>query len=166
MQLIHYSAIPVELDDREYCNAYPEPRIPGGKLSNYKPNGFWVSVDGNGDSWKNFIEREELPSFQQGSLKYAHEVTLCADANILYIQSVKDMREFAKAYKHDYQYPGLSYVFRTIHWDCVASEYQGIIIAPYRYELRLHPHFHWYYTWDCASGAIWDISAIAKIEVK
>lgn len=50
-------------------------------------------------------------------------------------------------------------------WIDVASRYSGIEIAPYQWKRRIHPSTFWYYTWDCASGCIWDLSAIKKFEV-
>ncbi len=47
--------------------------------------------------------------------------------------------------------------------DQVAKLYQGIIIAPYCYSIRLDNDCFWYYPWDCASGCIWDATAIAAL---
>lgn len=164
--LIHYSSVPVEhLDDREYLNWCPDPHVPEGETNYYKPDGLWVSVDGNGDGWKDWIEREGLSLNFQDRLKYAHKVIIQADANILCISSLSEMLDFNETYKYYYQYRGVTYLFRTIHWDKVAAAYQGVIIAPYCYECRAYPDLFWYYGWDCASGAIWDVSAIEKIEV-
>ena len=44
------------------------------------------------------------------------------------------------------------------------SDYQGIIIAPYLWTRRHHESTGWYYSWDCASGVIWDARAIAELK--
>ena len=65
-------------------------------MHNYKPSGFWVSVEGNGDGWSDFAaENEHLYKRMQ----YAHKITLHQDANILYISSVEEMQRFNEAYK-------------------------------------------------------------------
>ena len=37
----------------------------------------------------------------------------------------------------------------------------GIIIAPYQWYCRMT--VDWYYTWDCASGCIWNLDAIESV---
>ncbi|QBI98814.1 hypothetical protein SEA_BOBBY_184 [Mycobacterium phage Bobby] len=51
-----------------------------------------------------------------------------------------------------------------IDWGKVAADYGGIIIAPYQWSRRMDPH--WYYTWDCASGCIWNLEAIESLEAE
>ena len=51
-----------------------------------------------------------------------------------------------------------------IDWAEVASKYDGIIISPYQWSLRLDMEMMWYYGWDCASGCIWNISAIKELK--
>jgi hypothetical protein len=53
-----------------------------------------------------------------------------------------------------------------IDWYRVAEQYDGIIITPYIYERRLTEYTTWYYSWDCASGCIWNGKAIANITSK
>ena len=69
------------------------------------------------------------------------------------------------AFGKKYQYMGEPEYFGklAIRWQDVALDYQGILIAPYQWSLRLDKDFRWYYMWDCASGCIWDLSAIASL---
>ena len=53
---------------------------------------------------------------------------------------------------------------RCINWRAVAGDYAGLIITPYQWSRRLEP-YSWYYGWDCASGCIWDPSAITDIKL-
>ena len=55
--------------------------------------------------------------------------------------------------------------YGCIDWRLVAEEWQGIVIAPYLWERRFDSDARWYYSWDCASGCIWDHRAIAAIEL-
>jgi hypothetical protein len=50
-----------------------------------------------------------------------------------------------------------------IEWRKVAERFDGIIIAPYIWQRRLDLESSWYYSWDCASGCIWNASAVREI---
>ncbi len=52
-----------------------------------------------------------------------------------------------------------------VDWAKVAKLYDGIIIAPYISARRLAHSVNWYYTWDCASGCIWNPRAIKSIKL-
>jgi hypothetical protein len=119
-----------------------------------KPNGFWVSVDGD-DDWESWCKDN---NFGLGRLSYRHEVILAKDANVLVLTSADEVRCFHKEYhsREDAMY---------VDWTTVATKYQGIIIAPYQWSLRLS-NIQWYYSWDCASGCIWDVKAISKVTAK
>jgi hypothetical protein len=87
-----------------------------------------------------------------------YTVTLSPTANILHVKSKKALENFARNFFLDSPY------YPSIDWNKVAEEYQGIIIAPYRWEHRLD--MMWYYGWDCASGCIWDSKAIERVEYR
>jgi len=152
VRLVHYSAKPLGLPLR--------PIDPERKVGLGKPPGFWVSVDGNGDGWKEWCESED---WGMGTLKFAHEIELAPAANVLKIEGAAALDEFhwefvrPNAHRYDYD---------AIDWPRVMSLHQGIIIAPYIHERRLSDVVNWYYTWDCASGVIWDLKAIDRIELK
>jgi hypothetical protein len=155
MRLLHYDEKPVEFDpNRQYC-LNREHSVVG------KPNGLWVSVEGE-DDWKWWCESEE---FCLGSLRHVHEVTLVPDANILYITNPNQLL----AFHHQYAAPSRHWhtdddiLHWGLDWARAAQDYQGIIIAPYFWDLRLDGPF-WYYGWDCASGCIWDLNAISGVE--
>jgi hypothetical protein len=50
-----------------------------------------------------------------------------------------------------------------IDWEMVCGEYDGIIISPFCWERRLE--VMWYYTWDCASGCVWNLSAVIGVTI-
>jgi hypothetical protein len=120
-----------------------------------KPAGFWVSVDGK-DDWKEWCEAENFGDLSQ---QYRHKVTLKADSNILLLTDKLEVLCFRERYGRETNNP--LYQIPYIPWDQVAQDYQGIIIAPYQWELRLEEM--WYYGWDCASGCIWDRMAIESV---
>jgi hypothetical protein len=125
-----------------------------------KPAGLWVSVDGEQD-WKEWCESEK---FSVDKLTIRHRVVLRDKAPILTLASAQEILEFQDTYgKPDILNELIQSKYMAIDWPRVATEYAGIIIAPYQWCLRMD--LMWYYSWDCASGCIWDISAIERIEV-
>ena len=142
MDLRHYAAAPVTIADRT-----PNQSTTG------KPEGLWVSV---GEEWLDWCRSEE---FRTESDWYEHWVTVADDANLMQLSSKQDLDRFTADYGVQIDPRFLS---RFIDWTRVASEYDGIIIAPYQYGRRLTPHTHWYYGWDIASGCIWN-SAVVKL---
>jgi hypothetical protein len=116
----------------------------------WKPEGLWVSVEGPGD-WRSWCKSE---NYALDCFEHNHEITLATDARILRLTSIKDVQEFGTEHAVA--------PFNNIDWKPLAEKYQGIIIAPYQWACRFDEQ--WYYTWDCASGCIWDASAIMKVE--
>lgn len=156
LRLAHYHASPVlSLDNRAY-----EQDVRGSYYS--KPVGFWVSVEGGDDGWKEWSLAE---NFGTEGLAVEHRVSLAADARILLLTGAYEIDDFTARFGKPTDLPPLSRRDwpPTINWKAVAEAYQGIIIAPYCYERRLDDKTSWYYPWDCASGCIWDVSAIASI---
>lgn len=127
----------------------------------FKPHGLWVSVDEGSFSWPDYIESSDSWAHR---LRVVHDVRLARDARILLIATVEDFDAFAGHYGRSERTapPGYHYY---IAWKAVAEVYQGIVIAPYRYDRRFDGGL-WYYGWDCASGCIWDADAIAAITVR
>ena len=154
-QLMHYASESFTLDrTREYSQ--PEAHTFG------KPTGFWVSVAGDND-WPSWCRAEE---FDVDRLAVEHAVTLASDANVLRIESAHDLDAFYERYSvetdFERRYPDSRQSW-PIGWHVVAEHYDGIIIAPYQWSHRLH--MDWYYGWDCASGCIWNLDAIASVTV-
>jgi hypothetical protein len=147
-KLFHYAADPVE-----QINSVAQQPVPWRK-----PAGLWVSAEtGNGDSWNDWCRAED---YNLESLATVHEIELRPDANLLWITDEAGVLELTGQHGlHDMA--GIA----TIDWAAVARHYQGIVIAPYIRSLRLDPRTTWYYTWDCASGCIWDADAIAGIKL-
>ena len=146
--LIHYSAQPVRL-------TRPQPEQDGTAMG--KPRGLWLSVeDGNG--WREWCESER---FELQNLACENIVTLKPDAHILCLCSVADIDDFTGQYIVPLSPP---HSIHCIDWPMVAEDYQGISIAPYQWERRLHFDTSWYYGWDCSSGCVWNPAAIKSIE--
>lgn len=131
----------------------------GGKRFD-KPQGLWVSVKGE-DDWAHWCAAE---SFGIGSLAY--RITLTENAKILRLYSAEQIDSFTMRYL--FTPPGWPLALASdagfnIDWPAVARGFQGIVISPYIWERRLASGCSWYYGWDCASGCIWDATAIASI---
>lgn len=124
----------------------------------FKPRGFWVSVDGP-DDWEGWCTSE---GFRLERLAIRHRVTVTDAANILRMSCGAELDDFTRRYAGEWD----SFRGNKIDWPKVAGDYDGIIIAPYVWSCRLDgPSSGWYYSWDCASGCIWNLDAIASIEV-
>lgn len=149
--LTHYGADPV-------LHVYLVAQSP---VPHFKPYGLWVSVDEGSISWPDYIESSEAWACR---LRVVHDVRLAPDARILLIATAEDLDAFARRYGRNERITPPDY-YHYIDWKEVAEAYQGIVIAPYRYDRRFDGGL-WYYGWDCASGCIWDADAIAAITVR
>jgi len=145
MRLIHYS--PKKIDGIE-PQKYDQNEI----KFQCKPNGLWFSVEGN-DGWKEWCISENT---FLNRLRFSYEICLKTDAKILHLNTPEEIFSFTK------QYPKKKFDTDTseLDWEEVRKKFQGIIISPYQWECRLALESGWYYTWDCASGCIWDIDCI------
>jgi len=118
-----------------------------------KPEGLWVSVDGE-DDWPSFCHKEGLDDW--GTATVRHRIELTSDSRVLLLSCVDDVLAFSE------QWSSATDAFR-VNWAGVASIYQGVIIAPSQWCLRFSARVRWYYGWDCASGCIWDADAIGRV---
>lgn len=122
-------------------------------MYNMKPTGLWISHDEE-DGWSHWCG---LENFQNGGYKYEVELV---DKNLLWIKTNEDIVSFNN--KYIIISPIHNLEVYTIDWIKVFYDYNGIMIFPYRHEVRLELDFMWYYGWDCASGCIWRPSAEVK----
>ena len=122
----------------------------------YKPEGFWFSCN---NSWVEWFEE----NMNSRITKYIYEVKLFnniktdlanPDKNkLLVIKNMKELDDFHNKYfvknKHE-----------LIDWKKVSRDYGGIEICPYMQKYRFK--YNWYYTFDVASGCIWNLEPIIK----
>lgn len=145
--LLHYSAEPFSLErSRVYDNSKP----------NHKPRGLWLSVQGEYD-WLQWCQQE---GFELQALRYVTTVTLRHDANVLRITT----RAGLEGFNETYRITADDHEIKNIDWARIVALYDGILIAPYQWSHRLD--LMWYYTWDCASACIWNVSAIETVTRK
>jgi len=121
---------------------------------NNKPPGFWFTDDSE-DSWDNWCRTE---GFHEHKLAYRHRLTL-DQPRILWVEGEASFDEFVNEYAFD---PRADRWDLSINWYAVSRSYAGIGIFPYLWSRRLV--YRWYNTWDCASGCIWDTTAILSME--
>lgn len=144
--LWHYTSGPFALDGRRYDQ--PAPRMYG------KPEGLWISVEGK-DDWPSWCESEQ---FGVDRLVWRTPVTIRPEANVLWLTPGL-LGPFDRDFGFEWQWGSENqWTERAPDWRKVASRYDGIVIAPYSWHHRLN--LNWYYPWDCASGCIWNLSAI------
>ncbi len=175
MKLVHWSAdiVTTVRGRRQY-----DPIEDGGDRRGRadKPNGFWVSDEERGaHGWRKYND------FRRYAMRYRHEVELVPNAKILYIHTAEELRAFTDKYgyslidrlekrKHPTPpMPGMiwepSKMIDGIYWRKLTRKYHGIIITPYIWSQRLEFSTQWYYSWDCASGCIWNPRAIASVKM-
>lgn len=63
------------------------------------------------------------------------------------------------------RYNELSSCLSKPQWEEISSQCDGIMIAPYQWDMRLHTLFFWYYGWDCSSGCIWNLDCIEEFKL-
>ena len=139
----------------------------GGRL--FKPRGLWFSPVGAENSWEDWCRGED---FNIEGLAHRHVLDL-DETNLKMITSVAELDHFSIEYGRDAWGPDndKSFVYWMINWRRLQREgYKGIVISPYQWSRRLdmgRGHgcvSDWYYPWDCASGCVWDSSAIRSVE--
>lgn len=139
MRLLHYRYNPLSFAPQSYLQTIGD-----------KPIGLWVSVEGE-DDWPHWCKDN---NFRVGALRYKYLVTP-KTKKILHLATDAQILEFQDKYHGSPNWWPQEFKDRPygINWPVVSSEYDGIIIAPYSWRLRLRSH--WYYGWDCASGCLW-----------
>lgn len=113
-----------------------------------KPKGLWYGI---GSSWIDWI-RENQPRWEQD---YIHIVKI-NETNMKVIKYYEQLIEF-----HNEYHVSDEYGTNMIDWNRVAQKYSGIEIAPFI--RKYNPNIEWYYTWDVASGCIWNSNALIHI---
>lgn len=148
MILRHYAHGPIEaLSARE-------------QDSHFKPHGLWVSEDSDPEtSWPGWCAANDFG----GGWSHVYDVTLADDANVLVLSTAFAIDDFTREYGAK---PNRPHGYIEIDWSRVAREYDGIVIAPYQWSRRMTDHTMWYYSWDCASGCIWNPRAIGSFTLR
>jgi len=121
-----------------------------------KPIGLWYAF---GTEWIDWCVTEHMGDWISDCNVF--KIYANPDA-ILQIKSDQDIVSFNNDFKGRKNDIWWSF---GINWSEVAKQYSGIEINPYNWERRLDPQFTWYYSWDVASGCIWDLKAIKKISM-
>lgn len=130
-----------------------------------KPVGLWISDDSS-FSWKDFCHMSG--SFLE-DLEKRYKIILKKNANILHLNSIEDILRFTDEYGCNIMGEIIGHIDErcdAIRWKEVAEKYDGIIITPYMWNWGLMRTAWWYYGWDCASGCIWNVSAIASCRLQ
>jgi hypothetical protein len=87
-------------------------------------------------SWREWCESNH---FRLDELTHNTRFELTSDANILHLRDANQLREFTRKYS-----VVMWKVLREISWARVSEDYDGIIIAPYCWEMRLDLDSRWY----------------------
>lgn len=163
MRLVHYSSKPT-LDPvlTPVAAQYADDDHHRG----FKPRGLWLSDDDCEPNWKSWCEAEE---FCLDRLAHAFQIELSDNHNVLILGSADELSDFHKKFRTPLipnapPLPSGCHRSMGIKWWEVAKLWQGIVISPYQWSLRLDFEMIWYYGWDIAGGCIWDTSCIAEVK--
>ena len=149
MILSHYSSKPFVFDA---MRVYPQD-------DHFKPRELWLSVDECDDGWKKWCENE---NFRTAALAHQTDFKLAPDGNVLHISTAADLRALTRDYVLR---DAPQWSAHSIDWSSIKEDYDSIVIASYQWECRNDRDTFWYYSWDCASGCIWNLKAIEMIGV-
>lgn len=144
---IHLSKYPIyKLEKRQYIQKPYD-----------KPDGFWY---GFGDKWIDWTETtgHEYMGEYVYEVDIKEQLKLSNGSKILQITDYSEITEFTKEYGSNKQItPGIIFF---IDWPRIGLEYDGIEINPYIWQARLNHKTIWYYSWDVASGCIWNLDKV------
>jgi cAMP phosphodiesterase len=152
MEFTHYTLESTAYDpNRSYDQSRPK----------MKPDGLWLSVDGD---WERFlIEIGEYNGYHKTqTIKFKVDTS-----KWLVLKNAQDLDRFTDEYVNvntNAPYSigqGVDQFY--IDWFPLSQEYGGIMIAPYVWERRLTQRTIWYYPWDVASACVWDLSSVEVI---
>lgn len=147
--------------DEKPWTLLPKVKRPDQWVSLHKPYGLWLSVDSE-DDWPAWCEGE---GWGLERLKQRHVFEIEKPERIRMIGCVDELdalhEQYAVARNPEWEARwGREYV----DWARVMQDHGGIIITPYLWDRRLDgPGSRWYYSWDCASGCIWDLTAVRHV---
>jgi hypothetical protein len=114
-----------------------------------KPMGYWYDCN---KEWISYIS-SEMPN-RVGD--YIYEVYL-NKGSMLTLDTGEEVLRFSEEYGMIPDYlKGITTGAEYIDWARVSQSYTGIEICPYQSGLRMDRRTNWYYTWDLASGCVWN----------
>lgn len=137
---------------RPVTNWQPRPVVRADRHS-FKPVGLWYEIDGG---WIDWCSGEQPDWARAYAGHYPIEVTI--PTRLLTLATPADVWAFSRRYSTNIV-PHL----RGIDWQRVARDHGGIEIRNYwkMSTLRFEIDLMWFYGWDCSSGCVWDLTAIA-----
>lgn len=158
MLLEHYTAAPLDYEPGRVYRQ--EEAAPYGK-----PHGLWLSVPGP-DDWPAWCLEE---GFRVGELVERARFTLRPGGKVLVIQDRAALLDFTYLYAvrvRESEVVSSAAIGGSwaIDWRAVAGAMDGVIVAPYRWDCRLEMDSMWYYGWDAASGCVWNLDAVERID--
>lgn len=153
LPLLHFSAKPLS-------KVRSVKQRTGHQADGDKPAGLWFSVGDGEDGWRSWCEAE---SFGLGCFKHSTEIKFKPSARVLRVSGADGIMAFDEQYGCIPEWAkNFTFKRRGINWERVAQDHDAILIAPYCWELRLSD-IRWYYTWDVASGCVWNADAIETL---
>jgi hypothetical protein len=154
MKLVHYTGDPlppiIEIEQQPW---------------QHKPRGLWVSDDSMDMTWPDYVKGTSLRWMSNFSFKHAYEIRLFRSHNVLIMRTVKEIETFVCEFLGTTLDNLQDVAFHPFPWVDVAKRYDGLIITPWeKYTDSPINLLTWHFTWDCASGCIWNPASILSIQ--
>jgi hypothetical protein len=119
----------------------------------FKPAGLWVSVE---DAWPRLVRASSY--LEDFSLVRSTEISVDA-SRLIWLRTIEEIAAFERSFRTEWTKGALSYT--SIGWDKVAAVTDGVIVTDLDFDkLYRTRDLHWVISWECASGCIWNSSAI------
>jgi len=123
-----------------------------------KPNGLWFSYGGE---WLGYIRYDDPKRLKNAKFVYELEID---NSKILSIPDDYTINEFHEKFgykKNDPEYGNKIYV----NWAAVKSQYSGIEVKKYDWNLRCDNIYPWYSALDRPSGCIWGKDGFKSVKI-
>lgn len=141
--------------------------------ANFKPKGLWFA---QGAEW---LQHMKKTNYKMTSYNYLYDIEVDLD-RLIFITNIKDLHNFSSKYCMTTTINSDVHggVCMGVNWHRVVKDTKkdGILISPNlkaimrknkpEYDdLSSFKGMEWYLTWDIASGAIWNVSAIKNLKL-
>lgn len=165
----YYIFSPFEMDIKNFKQPRSQP------TNNHKPDGLWFGL---GSAWIEFIMKENF-YFKLHTYRYLYEIDVDLD-KVMYIDTYQKWKEFSKQFRTKASQPNFFNIQSYVNWEKAIKEsnLSGIIIPTSFKQLyhtsdlrkRFTPEDYfmgadWYWTWDIASGVIWDAKGLKDLRL-
>lgn len=146
---------------RHHLSPFPDVVLqPVARPDDIKPGGFWYGVNLDWIRWLMDQGYEDDSSWMHPFL-YEIEID---ESRVLKIATQQEFADLNRDYDQRADWIGYG-KHHVLDWVRLKQGFAGLEISPYRHEVMGSLDCFWYHGWDCASGVVWDVSAITGLRL-